>query len=194
MSAAFIEAHRKRRRFSTDELRALMEEGVTQTEAARRLGVTQSAVAQRLFSEGIDWPKRKRREVDAATFERLWRCHTIGTHEIAEWIGISRQAVSDRAKRMGLPQRAKNRRKLSNDDELRELWLAGVCVKDIAAHFGYAHPSAVGVAVRNLGLPPRHRGKGTKFPNGWVGTISLYDYQQQKLGELMARKAREVKP
>lgn len=70
MSAAFIEAHRKRRKFTTDELRALMAEGITQSEAARRLGVTQAAVAHRLECEGLTWPKT-RREVDQETFARL---------------------------------------------------------------------------------------------------------------------------
>ena len=184
MSAAFIEAHRKRRKFSTDDLRALMAEGVTQTEAARRLGVTQAAVAHRLECEGLTWP-RTRREVDPDTLARLWNCHRISTDEIAQWLGVSRQAVGDRARRMGLPSGAKVRKRLVRDEELRELWLAGVSTTDIAKLFGLASRSCVSRAVLLAGLPRRKRGKGGKTHGGWIGTISLEEYRQIKLAERM---------
>jgi predicted transcriptional regulator len=186
MSAAFIEAHRKRRKFTTDELRALMAEGITQSEAARRLGVTQAAVANRLEVEGLTWPKL-RREVDLETFTRLWNCHRISTEEIAQWMGVTRQAVSDRARRMGLPSRAKVRKRLVRDDELRELWLAGVSTTDIAKLFGLASCSCVSRAVLLADLPRRKRGIGGNTHGGWIGTISLYDYRQSKLAERMAQ-------
>lgn len=184
MSEAFIAAHRARRKFTTEQLRALMGEGITQAEAARRLGVTQKAVAHRLESEGLTWPKT-RRDVDPATFARLWNCHRISTEEIAQWMGVTRQAVGDRARRMGLPSRAKVRKQLVRNDELRELWLAGVATKDIAQYFGLASHSCVSRAVLLAGLPRRERGKGGHTHGGWIGTISLHDYRQIKLAERM---------
>lgn len=191
MSAAFIDAHRKRRKFTTDDLRALMAEGITQSEAARRLGVTQAAVAHRLESEGITWP-RKRREVAPETFARLWNCHRITTDEIAQWMGVTRQAVGYRARRMELPSRAKVRKQLVRYGELRELWLAGVSTTDIAKLFGLASRSCVSRAVLLAGLPRRKRGKGGKTHGGWLGTISLYDYRQTKLAERMAQALGKV--
>ncbi len=186
MSEAFIAAHRRRRRFGTDELVALMAEGITQSEAARRLGVTQRSVARRLEVEGLTWPKVKR-EVDAETFARLWNCHRISTDEIAQWLGMTRQGVSWRARAMGLPSRVKVRRKLTRDAELRELWMAGVSTRDIAAHFGMAERSCASRAARLAGLPGRTRGNGDGKRGGWVGTISMDDFLQMKLAERMKR-------
>lgn len=184
MSKAKIDGNRARRKFSTEQLQELMALGITQTQAAERLGVTQTAVASRLKSEGLTWPK-SRRDVDPETFARLWNCHQISTKEIAAWMGVTRQAVSDRASRMGLPSRAKVRKRLVRYDELRELWTAGVASKDIAEYFGLANHSCVSQAVRNAGLPRRKRGKGGKTHGGWIGTISLQEYGQVKLAERM---------
>jgi len=192
MSAAFIAAHRARRKFTTDQLRELMALGITQSEAARRLGVTQTAVAARLECEGLVWPV-KRRVVDDATFARFWNCHTISTEEIAQFLGCTRQAVGWRARRLGLPSRAKVRKKLIRDDELRTMWLAGVSSTDIAAHFGMASRSCVSRAVMLAGLPRRVRGKGGNTHGGWIGTISLYDLQQMKLAELMRQDAERAR-
>lgn len=193
MSEAFIAAHRARRKFTTEQLRALMGEGITQAEAARRLGVTQAAVAFRLEAEGLVWPAT-RKVVDRETFTRLWNCHSIPIRQIADALGVTPQAVGDRARRMGLPSRAHVRKRLVRADELRELWMAGVAAKDIAAHFGLASHSCVSQAVANAGLPRRRRGKGGKTHGGWVGTITMREYREQLLGEAMARSAREERP
>ncbi|KPQ06182.1 MAG: putative transcriptional regulator [Rhodobacteraceae bacterium HLUCCA12] len=186
---AFIEAHRARRRFSTDDLLALRALGITQTEAGRRLGVTQSAVAARLQAEGLSWPQARPR-LDAEDFARLWNCHSIPTAEIARALGVTRQAISDRAQRMGLPSRAKLRKTLIRRDELRELWLAGVSLRDIARHFGLASPSCVTHAARNAGLPRRQRSRGGKTRGGWVGTISMAEFADQRLAALMDEQVR----
>jgi hypothetical protein len=192
MSAAFIAAHRARRKFTTDELRELMALGITQSEAARRLGVTSRAVAYRVEIEGLTWPVLKRK-VDDATFARFWNCTTISTDEIAHFLGVTRQAVSWRAKRLGLAPRVKVRKRLIRYDELRAMWLAGVSTTDIAAHFGLASRSCVSRAVTLAGLPRRVRGKGGKTHGGWIGTISLYDFQQMRLAELMQQDAERAR-
>lgn len=190
---AFIEAHRRRRRFSTEDLVALMSEGITQSEAAQRLGVTQGAVAARLAVDGIAWPAPTgKREIDAATFARMWRCERIGTEEIARFLGVTRQAVSLRAHNMGLPSRKHVRAKRWREAELRELWLAGVSTREIAAHFGLGAPSCVSRAVTLMGLPRRVRGKGGKTHAGWVGTMSMEEYQQVRLGRAMLRAAQQA--
>jgi hypothetical protein len=88
---------------------------------------------------------------------------------------------------MGLPSRAKVRKRLVRDDELRELWLAGVSTTDIAKLFGLASCSCVSRAVLLADLPRRKRGIGGNTHGGWIGTISLYDYRQSKLAERMAQ-------
>ncbi len=181
MSDAFIAAHRRRRKFTTEQMMALKAEGLTQKEAARRLGVTQSAIALRLARDGLFWcqPERK---VDNATFSRLWRCHSITTEEIATWMGVTRQAVSDRARRSGLPSRVNVRRKLIRETELRDLWMAGVALKDIAAYFGCASTSSVTRAALAAGLPER--------PLGSVSQTSMDEYREMKLGERMLAASR----
>lgn len=186
---AFQRAHRARRRFTTEDLCHLMAQGLSQTEAARRLGVTQAAVALRVKAEGMVWPETRRR-VDPDAFAQAWNSHAIPTDRIASVLGVTRQAVSDRAQRMGLPSRAKLRKSKVRRDELRALWLAGVCLKDIAAHFGLKSHSCVTHAVRMAGLPRRVRGRGGKTHGGWIGTISMAEYAEQRLGEIMAEEAR----
>lgn len=186
---AFQRAHRARRKFSTEDLHALMPLGITMAEAARRLGVTAPAVAQRLQAEGLSWPVTRRR-VNADAFTRLWNCHAIPTAQIARALGVTRQAVSDRAHRIGLPSRGKLRKTLVRRDELRDLWLAGVASKDIARHFGLASHSCVSQAVKLAGLPRRRRSKGGKAHGGWIGTISIEEYADQRLAAIMDADAR----
>ncbi len=186
---AFQRAHYARRKFSTEDLRALMPLGISQSEAARRLGVSQPALAHRLKAEGLQWPENRRR-LDAADFARLWNCHAIATEDIARALGVTRQAVSDRARRMGLPSRAKLRKTLVRRDTLRDLWLAGVASKDIARHFGLASHSCVSRAVKMAGLPRRKRGKGGQTRNGWIGTISIEEYADQCLAAIMDAELR----
>ena len=185
---AFERAHRARRRFSTEDMIALMAPGITMTEAARRLGVSRAAVAVRLKAEGLIWPETRFR-FDDDTFARLWNCHAIPTGQIARALGVTRQAVSDRAHRMGLPGRDKLRRTKVRRDELRDLWLAGVASKDIARHFGLKSHTCVSNAVGRAGLPRRRRGKGGKTRCGWIGTIPIEAYADQRLAAIMAAEA-----
>lgn len=184
---AFCAAHRARRRFSTEDLLALVPLKISKSEAARRLGVTESAVSHRLRIEGIDWPRRRR--MDDATFARLWACTSIGTAEIAAALGVTRQAVSWRARAMGLPARTRLRRKLSDDAEFRRLWAAGISIAEIARHFGYAHRSSVWQVVRRLGLPARQRASGAGTHAGWIGTISMAAYLDACLARAMTAEA-----
>lgn len=180
---------RAKRRFSTEEVLALRDEGITISEAAARLGVTRSAVEFRLKREGLSWPRRGRR-LDDETFRRFWACHEISTEELARWLGVTRQAVSWRARQLGLPSRKHVRRRKARDEELVELWQAGVCTSEIAAHFGYASRSCVSKRARDLGLPARRRTAGVAGRNGWDGTISMLEFWEERLAQRMREEAR----
>lgn len=131
------------------------------------------------------------RRIDPDELRILWPRHDIPTAVIARHFGVTRQAVSWAAHHAGLPPRTKLRRRLIDPDELREMWLAGVASAEIARHFGAAHHSCVTTAARNLGLPRRRRSPGGRAGNigGWEPTITLRQYQEQKLAELMAEEA-----
>lgn len=185
---AFIAAHRARRLFSTQDMLALRDAGLNMSEAARRLGVTDDALRWRCRSEGLEWPLRRSplARMSDADFRRLWACHRITTEEMAATLKVTRQAVSDRARRLGLPPRAKVRRRFYDPATLTELWNAGVRLADIAAHFGFAHSAAVSTAAGALGLPRRRRArKGGGGGEGWIGQITMDEYREKKLAEAM---------
>lgn len=170
------------------QLLEVMELRITQTEAAARLGVTQPTIRMRLRAEGLTWPEPAGK-VDRETFTRLWNCHGIKTEEIAAALGTSRQAVSDRARRMGLPSRAGVVKKLIRDDEFRDMWLAGVRAREIAEYFGLADKACASTAAGALGLPRREKAGGGLY--GWTHSISMREYQERKLGQLMAAEAQK---
>jgi hypothetical protein len=90
-------------------------------------------------------------------------------------------------KSLGLPSRAGNKRlaqKVDNETFTR-MWLAGVNTREMAEHFGYAHPSAISHRRELLGLPPRERSNGGKNNGGWVQTISLAQFAEMELARKM---------
>lgn len=181
---------RAKRRFSTEEALALRDEGLTIGEAAARLGVTRSAVEFRLKREGLSWPRQRVPRVDDELFARFWACHEISTEELARWLGVTRQAVSWRARQLALPSRKHVRRRKARDEELIELWQAGVSTSEIAAHFGYASRSCVSKRARDLGLPARRRTPGVEGRNGWDGTITMVEFWEERLAQRMRDEAR----
>ena len=131
---------------------------------------------------------------NVAVFAALWQNHAVPTQRIADAMGITRQGASWHARRMGLPSRAKVRRRLVEPELLAEMWLAGVSSREIAAHFGMAHHSCAVTAAKNLGLPRRKRGPSGTMNGGWLPTITaaqfLSDKAQGILGARMAEAAR----
>ena len=125
--------------------------------------------------------------------EPVWRRHDISTERMAQALGVSRQALSARARRLGLPSRSKVRRKLCDDALFRRMWLAGVNSSDIAKHFGYSHRSAIGTRAQNLGLPRRTRSQNTGKKGGWVQTISLTEFWELDLRARMEAEAKKQK-
>lgn len=197
MTKAFTEAHRRRRKFSSEEMLALRDNGMTPTDAARELNVHRAAIYARCRQEGHVWPSSTKlglRRYDDATFKRLWSCLDISIDEIAASADVTRQAVTYRAKRLGLPSRVTNRRRKHEPGLLAEMWNAGVRVADIARHFGFAYHQCVSTAARNMGLPPRERGAAGFKNGGWKKNITLEEFAQIKLAERMRADARGGKP
>ena len=190
MTRAFTEAHRARRKFTTEAMLALRDEGLTRQQAAARLGVTDCAIHVRCKAEGIVWaPRSGLARYDDATFSRLWSCLDITTDEIAASAGVTRQAVTYRAQRLGLPSRAKNRRRKHDPALLTEMWHAGVRCADIARHFGMSHSSCASTASRKLGLPLRERGASGYRNGGWAANITLEQFMEERMARALARAA-----
>ncbi|MGR3495409.1 hypothetical protein [Citreimonas sp.] len=113
--------------------------------------------------------------------EPVWMRLDIPTERIAARLGVTRQALSHKARSLGLPPRTGNQRSHQKVDAgtFRRMWLAGVNTSDIAKAFGYSHRAAVSRRRRLMGLPPRQRGAG---PCGWDGTISLVEFYAAERG------------
>jgi hypothetical protein len=131
-------------------------------------------------------PRGRGKLMAEATFASLWNDPAVHVTEIAERLGISRQAVAIRARVRGLPKRAgwKSSHKRVEDDApgLAEMWLANVGVTAMAAHFGCSHTGIMAAAER-LGLPKRKLSR-------W-DAITVDDFRAAQLREAMARSARE---
>lgn len=190
MTRAFTEAHRKRRKFTTEAMLALRDEGLSMQQAAARLGVSDAAIGVRCRTEGIVWaPPKGLARYDDATFARLWGCLEITRDEIAASVGVSPQAVQWRAKQMGLPSREKNRRRKYDPALFEEMWRAGVRCADIARHFGMAHGACVSTAARNRGLPKRVRGASGFRNGGWAANITLEAFLEARMARALEQAA-----
>ena len=98
--------------------------------------------------------------------------------------------MSWHAHHMGLPTRAKLRKKKHDPALLSEMWLAGVSSHEIAAHFGMADHSCATQAAAALGLPRRVRGKSGKRNGGWLANLPITEFFEAKLAAKMAADAR----
>ena len=131
------------------------------------------------------------RNITREALAPLWGRHDITTARIAEALGVSRQALSAKAKGLGLPSRAKVRKRMSDADLFARMWNAGVSCAEMGQYFGYAHRSCVATRRRNLGLAPRTRGTATGKHSGWIETITLAEFLEQELAEKMKEDAKK---
>lgn len=114
--------------------------------------------------------------ISLAEFRRLWASDmTVG--QIAEYLGVTRSAVQFRAKRRGLPPKARILTYAPRPprDVMARMWLAGVRLTDIAAHFGMTYGLAVKL-VREFGLPLRPVGGQVR-----ANMVRLEDYLAMEL-------------
>ena len=130
------------------------------------------------------------RRIDPDELRILWPRHDIPTAVIARHFGVSPEVVRKSAHRHEMPSRTGARPRRIDREELRKMWMAGVASPEIAQHFGVGRP-AVSYAAHKLGLPRRQRAAGAGKGNrgGWAPTITLREYQEQKLARLMAEDA-----
>ena len=133
--------------------------------------------------------KRPLENITRELLEPVWMRLDIPTEVIAARLGVTRQGLSYKAKSLGLPSRAKNRRKHVDDETFTRMWLAGVNRKEMADAFGYYGPEAIGTRRIRLGLPARQRERGTGNSGGWQKTITIAQFYEQELAERMKREA-----
>lgn len=118
----------------------------------------------------------------------VWSRLDISTEKIAAALGVTRQALSGKAHSLGLPKRTKNRAPQTKGDDalFSRMWLAGVSSPEMAAFFGYSHPSSVTTRRQNMGLPRRNRSRGGKTP--WAETISIDQFWEMEVARKMQEK------
>lgn len=133
------------------------------------------------------------KNITRETLEPLWSRHDIPTARMAKALGVSRQALSSKARTLGLPSRAKVRKCFVGPETFKRMWTAGVCSTEMAEHFGYTHRSAIGTRRRKMGLPARTRSKGGSNHGGWEQTISLQQFFQAEMAEAMQAEANSRK-
>ncbi len=118
--------------------------------------------------------------------EPVWSRLDIPTEKIADTLGVTRAAISARARGLGLPSRVGNKEccRRGSDETFKRMWEAGLSRADIAKALGYTHPASVAERRKKMGLPPRRRRSGQ---GGWAGweTISLEEYNEMELARLM---------
>lgn len=129
-------------------------------------------------------PGYRGRRVSHAEFARMWADRSLTRVQIAAALGISRQAVTDRARARGLPPRSDTGGRPPtrvNDADLRDMWAAGVSPREIAGLYGVS-PGVIWRAAARLGLPPHDR--------AWMPKITLADWRAQRaLSRLAAETA-----
>lgn len=135
---------------------------------------------------GHPFPRRLK-NLTAADLAPIWARTDIPTRVIAERLGVSRAAVSAKAKRFGLPSRANNHdsEKLMPDDAFKRMWESGVSLADIQKASGYATLAAVSQRRRAMGLPARTRCLSIGTGRQWQETITLEEYYGAEMARLV---------
>ncbi|WP_333826877.1 hypothetical protein [Pararhodobacter sp.] len=134
-----------------------------------------------------------RRQINQDAFAALWNNHAIPTRRIADALGVTPSAVSKRAQSMGLPKRGKVRNRKVDPELLREMWLAGVSAKEIAAHFGVSHLSCASWPSQQAGLPKRKRGPSGGMNGGWQANLPIAVFWEQRAATAMAADAARIR-
>ena len=131
-------------------------------------------------------PRGDLKNLKREDLEPLWTRLDIKIQSIADALGVTRQAVSYQAAKMGLPSRYGNQTpsKKCSDDVFKRMWLAGVVISDIGTHCGYSQNQSVQQRRRHMGLPPREKTLTARLAAG-KPSISLADFAEMELARLM---------
>lgn len=87
-------------------------------------------------------------------FIEAWHRTDLTLDQIAAATGKSRQMLTYRAKKMGLPGRRSLHKTIACHHELARLWDAGVCSASMARYFGYTQSGLV-TACHRMGCARR---------------------------------------
>lgn len=133
---------------------------------------------------------RPLKNITADDLRPLWSRLDIPTRRMADALGVTRAALSSKAKSLGLPSRWGNKesQKKCPDEVFRRMYEGGVSLQGIADHCGYAKIQCVTRRREMMGLPPR--GKLGGGHAGW-GSVSLAEFQEMEVARLMAKAAEQ---
>lgn len=137
--------------------------------------------------------KRPLKNLTADDLRPLWSRLDIRTENIAKALGVTRAAISYKAKTLGLPPRTGNQEcaKLLPDAVFKRMWVAGVSVYDMAKAGGYSHPGAISHRRKVLGLKARTRSTGGNNRSSWNETIPIEKFQEIELARLMGKASKK---
>ena len=122
------------------------------------------------------------KRITPATIRALWLDLTISKDEAARRAGMTGRNLQTIARKLSLPHRPNYAApaSITDTDELRRMWAAGLSTADMAAMLG-CHGNTVLRTARKLGLPSRHR--------GFTGACTPDEYLEAKLAARMAESA-----
>lgn len=104
------------------------------------------------------------RRMSRAEFCAMYLDTSISVADIAQAVGLSKRAVSKRARSYGIEVRSKasKRPHIVDTTLFSEVWTAGIDAGEMAAHFGVSYRTVANTADR-LGLPKRRKGQRAKI-------------------------------
>jgi hypothetical protein len=131
--------------------------------------------------------------IDPDLFRRAWAADGVPLRVLAQMMGVSPSAVSQRARTLALPPRRPGHKVRYDRALLAEMWRAGVCAREIAAHFGLQTRGGVYRIVHDEGLPRRQRQAGLRpgrRTGGWAPAITVAEFLERRAAARMAAVAR----
>jgi hypothetical protein len=115
----------------------------------------------------------------AGDIRRAWCDSEMTLPQAAASVGMSSDALQDRAAALGLPHRRTGRREVirpHQEADFSRMWAAGIAAREIGEYFGCSYFAVVNTATR-LGLPMR--GAGFRPP------LNLADWREIEMARAM---------
>lgn len=132
-------------------------------------------------------------KITADTLGPIWGRRDISITRMAETLGVSHQALSQHARRLGLPSRRGNQdpRKQGSDDLLRRMWEAGVSTTEMAIALGYSSGATISGRARRMGLESRV--SETCRVHQYKPAMTLAEFQEIELAAAMKRASEQLR-